>query len=107
MSDERRIIDDPASKLLLKTAEILRDCEWYNPSICAGFKHEHRDKHCVGTAMIEAATDQNASGNIVETACQRLERIAGEQMVRWNDADGRTKDEVISILQIAALQPAE
>jgi hypothetical protein len=101
---------DRSAKILLAAAEMLEAGVWAQGGLpgSGGVNCNEPNARCAGLAVTEIADRYpDATGDDRERATQRLLRHLGLQgnefaVYRWNDAPGRTKEEVVSALRAAA-----
>lgn len=91
----RRLLTSEA-KLLLDAADRLEEHGW-----CQGVAVDRTGRMCVVGAVSYHA---DKAGKIWPAAVDRIQRqIDALDIAAWNDAPGRTQDEVVSMLREAAI----
>ena len=85
---------EPWRQLLLDAADLIERQGWWN-----GKPGKSLSVHCIQTA-ISATALRGALG--CEAAVNFLNYIGGHGIVSWNDAPGRTKEEVLAAMRGAA-----
>lgn len=91
---------DEIGKALLDAAEALRRDGW-----CQGYLHDPYGGHCLlGAIDIARRRVVIADPGLLLRMMERLSAHLppGDRIMRWNDAPGRTVEEVISVLERAA-----
>lgn len=82
-------------------AAILRKRGW-----CQGVFVDHQKRVDLATALSngagDVASDIPEAGRLIGAIAGRLWRLVGCPLTGWNDAPGRTADEVISVLERVA-----
>lgn len=96
---------DEAGKLLLKAADVIERLGW-----CQNNLQSPDGRVCFAGAMKLASygtiwpEGPGAIQPTMEAAWTRFERFVGtDRASKWNDADGRTQDEVVAKLRAVAL----
>jgi hypothetical protein len=87
--------------LLLRAADLLEEFGWRQMHV--GSKRQ--GAFCALGAINTATSDHGLErGAEWQEARQILERLVGGSVAHWNDADGRTRAEVVAKLREAASQ---
>ena len=92
---------DAVGAVLLRAAARLERDGW-----CQG-KMRDGDAHCVLSALYEESRIEQVSHADVDfyfDAARRLDTVVGKDVVIWNDEAGRTKQEVLYALRLAAVR---
>lgn len=92
----RRLLT-PVAKLLLDTADYLEGHGW-----CQGAAQDSKGRMCVLGAMSSVFVGP-AYENYSEGVARVLKQTGAFEIAGWNDAPGRTQDEVVSMLRAAAI----
>ncbi len=93
---ETPVTVEPWRNLLLDAAEIIRLGGW-----CQGEFIAFTGAVCMAGAISEAAREGMYDGDVYETAYNRISRSV-RSPIDWNDTPGRTKDEVVDLLEKVA-----
>ncbi len=91
---------DSASTLLLKAADVIERQGW-----CQNYIGTYHGQVCLeGALNVAAGRDPKRDlVGVVGVAAHRIRRAVGKCAYHWNDAPGRTKDEVVAKLRAVAL----
>ena len=85
---------EPWQQLLLDAADLIDRQGWWN-----GKPQKSLSVHCIQTALFAASPRSSIA---CEAAVNFLNHIGGHGIVCWNDAPGRTKEEVLAAMRGAA-----
>ena len=103
---EGEVIVEDYSKYFKAAAQILR-----KNGHCKNHAHNSDGQFCLVGAIAEAVNSINASGHVINImsislaqSMSHLSQFSGiANLTNWNDAPDRTADDVINLLDIAAL----
>jgi hypothetical protein len=94
-----KIITEPWRQILLDAADLIEEKGWIQ-----GTFYKRGEGYCIFGALTKVASKHDNSQSHLRAAQHQLQRHKSRRSImRWNDADGRSKEEVLTALRTVAL----